>query len=70
MDREILELLECGRETTGSLADGVDTSPQAIRNRMQWLREWGYVDYYHEPTALHELVPAEERDGVDDGREE
>lgn len=53
-DRDILELLEEGRETTGSLAAKLDKHPQTIRDRLRWLREWGYVEYHHEPTGLHE----------------
>jgi predicted ArsR family transcriptional regulator len=54
-DREILELLEGGRETTGSLADQLDKHPQTVRDRLRWLREWGYVRYHHEDTGLHDL---------------
>lgn len=54
-DEGILELLEEGRETTGSLAEQLDRHPQTIRDRLQWLREWGYVRYHHEDTGLHEL---------------
>lgn len=54
-DRAILELLEQGRETTGSLADELEKHPQTVRDRLRWLREWGYVRYYHEPTGLHDL---------------
>lgn len=54
-DLAIIELLEHGRETTGSLAEQLDKHPQTIRDRLRWLREWGYVDYHHESTGLHEL---------------
>lgn len=54
-DREILELLEDGRETTGSLADQLGKHPQTVRDRLRWLREWGYVRYHHEDTGLHDL---------------
>ena len=54
-DTAILELLGGGRETTGSLAEHLDKHPQTIRDRLRWLREWGYVDYHHENTGLHEL---------------
>lgn len=53
-DRGIMELLEAGRETTGSLAENLDKHPQTIRDRLAWLREWGYVRRYHESTGLHE----------------
>ncbi|MFC6964475.1 winged helix-turn-helix domain-containing protein [Halocatena marina] len=55
-DREIIDALQEGRETTGSLADALDKHPQTIRDRLRWLRAWDYVHYYHEPTGLHELV--------------
>lgn len=58
-DRGILQQLEEGRETTGSLADALDRHPQTIRDRLQWLREWGYVRYYHEATGLHETADDE-----------
>lgn len=61
-DRKILSLLESGRETTKSLADGLDRHPQTIRDRLAWLRQWGYVRYYHESTGLHELDDEEESD--------
>lgn len=54
-DRDILEVLEDGRETTKSLADQLDKHPQTIRDRLKWLREWDYVRYHHEPTGLHEV---------------
>jgi len=54
-DVAILTLLEDGRETTGSLAAALDKHPQTVRDRLRWLREWDYVEYYHEPTGLHEL---------------
>lgn len=55
-DRAIVELLSKGRETTGSLADELDKHPQTIRDRLRWLREWGYVQYHHESTGLHEVA--------------
>lgn len=55
-DREILEVLEEGRETTKSLADRLEKHPQTVRDRLKWLREWGYVRYHHEPTGLHEAA--------------
>lgn len=55
-DQKILRALQEGRETTGSLADRIDRHPQTIRERLQWLREWDYVQYYHEPTALHKFT--------------
>lgn len=55
-DRSILGRLRQGRETSGSLADGLEKHPQTIRDRLKWLREWGYVHYFHEPTGLHELI--------------
>lgn len=54
-DTGILKLLEAGRETTGSLAAQLDRHPQTVRDRLKWLREWGYVRYHHEDTGLHEL---------------
>lgn len=53
-DRRILGRLENGRETTGSLADKLDLHSQTVRDRLRWLREWGYVRYHHEATGLHE----------------
>lgn len=58
-DVAILELLKNGRETTGSLAEQLDKHPQTIRDRLRWLREWGYVDYHHENTGLHKLEISE-----------
>lgn len=55
-DRQIIDLLRDGRETTGSLADQLDKHPQTIRDRLKWLREWDYVEYHHDPTGLHELA--------------
>jgi predicted ArsR family transcriptional regulator len=55
-DRAIISHLLEGRETTGSLADGLEKHPQTVRDRLKWLREWGYVQYFHEPTGLHDLV--------------
>lgn len=54
-DRDVLELLERGRETTSSLAEQLDKHPQTIRDRLRWLKEWDYVETHHEPTGLHEL---------------
>lgn len=54
-DEQILELLSDGRETTGSLADQLEKHPQTVRDRLKWLREWGYVRYHHNSTGLHEL---------------
>lgn len=61
-DRDILEVLSEGRETTKSLADQLDKHPQTVRDRLRWLREWGYVRYHHEPTGLHEIAENEEAD--------
>lgn len=58
-DLEILDLLHDGRETTASLAAQLDKHPQTIRDRLQWLREWDYVQYHHEDTGLHELIEKE-----------
>lgn len=55
-DKGIVTLLGEGRETTGSLAESLDKHPQTIRDRLNWLREWGYVQYHHEATGLHELL--------------
>lgn len=54
-DREILEILSEGRETTGSLAERMGKHPQTVRDRLRWLREWDYVEYHHEDTGLHEM---------------
>lgn len=59
-DREIVALLAEGRETTGSLAEELDKHPQTIRDRLRWLREWGYVRYHHESTGLHEVAEHED----------
>lgn len=59
-DRKIVALLAEGRETTKSLADELGKHPQTIRDRLRWLREWGYVRYHHEPTGLHEVAPEED----------
>lgn len=59
-DRAIMRVLDSGRETTGSLADELDKHPQTIRDRLRWLREWGYVRYHHEPTGLHDTAHLEE----------
>lgn len=61
-DHKILELLDDGREMTGSLADALEKHPQTIRDRLKWLREWGYVRYRHESTGLHELRDDESSD--------
>lgn len=55
-DERILDLLANGRETTGSLADQIGRHENYIGNRVKRLREHGYVEYHHEPTALHEFV--------------
>ncbi|ELY96521.1 winged helix-turn-helix domain-containing protein [Natrialba taiwanensis] len=55
-DKDILELLEAGRETRGSLVDNIGKHETTISPRLKWLREWGYVRYYHEPTGLYELA--------------
>lgn len=54
-DRDIVALLMEGRETTGSLARQIGKHPQTIRDRLKWLREWGYIQYHDEPTGLHEF---------------
>ena len=54
-DRAIVDLLRKGRETTGSLADQIEKHENYVGQRLKWLREWGYVRYHHEKTALHEL---------------
>ena len=62
-DKDIIDVLRQGRETTGSLAEQLDKHPQTVRDRLKWLREWGYVRYYHENTGLHELnADAEDTD--------
>ena len=63
-DHAIIDQLREGRETTGSLADALEKHPQTIRDRLRWLREWGYVRYYHEGTGLHELA-ATDSEGED-----
>lgn len=55
-DEAILDLLCEGRETTGSLADELEKSSNYIRDRMKLMRLNGWVRYYHEATALHELI--------------
>lgn len=55
-DHAIIDVLREGRETTGSLADQLGKHPQTVRDRLKWLREWGYVEYHHESTGLHELA--------------
>jgi len=55
-DKEILDLLAEGRQTTGSLAEETDKSTNYIRDRIKLMRLNGWVQYYHEATALHELV--------------
>lgn len=55
-DHAILDLLGDGRETTGSLADELEKSTNYIRDRLKLMRLNGWVRYYHEPTALHELI--------------
>lgn len=59
-DRSILVLLDKEQETTGSLADKIGKNPQYIRERLRWLREWGYVRYEHQPTGLHTVTEPEE----------
>lgn len=54
-DVAILDQLEKGRETTGSLARQLEKHPQTVRDRLRWLREWDYVRYHDEKTGLHEL---------------
>lgn len=54
-DRAILNLLANGRETTKSLADNLKKHPQTVRDRIRWLKEWNYVETYHENAGLHEL---------------
>lgn len=60
-DKQILATLRDGRETTGALADALGKHPQTIRDRLRWLREWHYVQYHHEPTALHELIETDDK---------
>jgi len=55
-DHELLDLLAGGRHTTGSLADATEKTTNYIRDRLKLMRLNGWVRYYHEPTALHELV--------------
>jgi DNA-binding transcriptional ArsR family regulator len=61
-DRAIISRLQAGRETTGSLAEGLDKHPQTIRDRLKWLREWGYVQHFHKPTGLHEFTPGDDNE--------
>lgn len=61
-DDAILDLLAKGRETTGSLADELEKSTNYIRDRIKLMRLNGWVRYYHEPTALHELIEDPRRD--------
>ena len=63
-DRAIIDILDAGRETTGSLAEQLDKHPQTVRDRLKWLREWGYVRYHHENTGLHELDADAEEAGT------
>jgi len=55
-DHELLDLLSDGRHTTGSLAAATGKTTNYIRDRLKLMRLNGWVRYYHEPTALHELV--------------
>ena len=55
-DNELLDLLADGRHTTGSLAAATGKTTNYIRDRLKLMRLNGWVRYYHEPTALHELV--------------
>jgi len=64
-DHAILDLLGDGRETTGSLADELEKSTNYIRDRLKLMRLNGWVRYYHEPTALHELVEDPREDSQD-----
>jgi hypothetical protein len=54
-DHDILDLLVAGRETTGSLADQLEKHANYIRDRIRLMRMNGWIQYHHEPTALHEL---------------
>jgi hypothetical protein len=66
VDRDILDLLKEGRETTGSLVDELGYHRNHVTNRLQWLHKgWGAVDYYHERTALWEIIfdPRDEDSG-------
>lgn len=65
-DRHILDLLQKGRETTGSLADQLEKHPNYIGDRMKWLRIHGLVQYHHQETALHELVEDPRTEVTDD----
>ena len=49
--RRVASVLQDGRETTGSIADQLEKHPQTIRDRLKWLREWGYVRHHHESTG-------------------
>ena len=55
-DHEILDLLSEGRQTTGSLADELSKTTNYTRDRLKLMRLNGWVEYHHQPTALHELV--------------
>lgn len=55
-DKEIVRLLQEGRENRGSLADQLGKHPEYIGQRLKWLREWGFIQYHHEPTGLYELI--------------
>jgi hypothetical protein len=54
-DHDILDLLQTGRETTGSLARQLEKHPNYVRDRVRLMRMNGWVAYHDEPTALHEL---------------
>lgn len=55
-DREILRLLDNGRETRGSLADNLDKHTNYIGDRLKWLRNDDLVEYYHEGTSLQQIT--------------
>ena len=55
-DLGILELLQDGRETRGSLVDQLGRAENYVGERLRWLRANDLVGYHHEPTALYELT--------------
>jgi len=65
-DRELLDLLADGRHTTGSLADATEKTTNYVRDRLKLMRLNGWVRYYHQPTALHELVDDPRREVNDE----
>jgi DNA-binding transcriptional ArsR family regulator len=65
-DRKIVEKLRDGRENRGSLADALDKDPEYVGERLKWLREWGYVEYYHERTGLYEMTDEAAADDAQD----